>query len=421
VKESTHMTEINPQLDWLPQGRPTWHAGWINGYARGLDLILDYLGHDVDYDTIMGDMGLAFIMQGEENSINLFEGAVDVGWWPLEPLGFIRLNFLERTVGREIKDAMVPPDERGEDPPTIYKRWFEPVIVSSLDNRRPCVARVGSAWYVVTGYDDEAYPLIGMCPNEEQGKERIYRVEEAWPPYAALAVGEAVPAIDRGEADIEALKYAVALHRDRVLGPDVAYAGDDPLRRAEAFGTWWRTGLKSFACWIACLEDSEHLGYHYWHGNVQGFLVRNRRTSVRYLEAMQRRCSEAVAAHLGSAMQAYQAVVKGEVDANLQFVECPMRPGTVERAQKARVAEAYRFPKSACYVPRNVAGALRAAGEPELARDFIGFLTAPETQELMLSSGMRNDADLPLLAGPWGADQEAPPELRPSTTPAGHR
>lgn len=109
-------------------------------------------------------------------------------------------------------------------------------------------------------------------------------------------------------------------------------------------------------------------------------------------------------------MQAYQAVVKGEVDANLQFVECPMRPGTVERAQKARVAEAYRFPKSACYVPRNVAGALPAAREPELARDFIGFLTAPGTQELMLSSGMRNDADLPLIPGAWGAEHEAPPE-----------
>jgi hypothetical protein len=149
-----------------------------------------------------------------------------------------------------------------------------------------------------------------MCPNEEQGKERIYRIEEAWPPYALLAVGEAVPRIDRREADIAALRYAVALHRDQVLGPDAAYAGDDALRRVERFGARWRTGLKSLASWIACLEDSEHLGYHYWNANVRGFLIRNRSTAVRYLRAMQGRCVEAVASYLESAIEMYQAVIE---------------------------------------------------------------------------------------------------------------
>jgi len=80
------MSALKPQLAWIPAGKPQWHSGWIKGYARGLDLILN-------------DIGQAFIMQGEENSINVRDGAVDVGWWPLEPLGIIRLNFLEKTVG----------------------------------------------------------------------------------------------------------------------------------------------------------------------------------------------------------------------------------------------------------------------------------------------------------------------------------
>ena len=48
------MSELRPQLDWIPAGKPQWHSGWINGYARGLELVLNYLGHDVDYHTIMG-------------------------------------------------------------------------------------------------------------------------------------------------------------------------------------------------------------------------------------------------------------------------------------------------------------------------------------------------------------------------------
>ena len=224
------------ELDWIPAGKPKWHSGWMNGYARGLELVLNYLGHDVDYDTIIGDMGLAFIMQGEENSINIVDGAVDVGWWPLEPLGIIRLNFLEKTVEREIQDIKLPWNKTRKDPVSSYKQWFKPMVISSVENNKPCLVRVGSTWYIVTGYDDEELPLIGMCPNEEEGKEKIYRIEEPMPPYVSLAIGEVIPTIDRKKADFEALKFAIALHRDQVLGTNVEYPGEYPLRRADEFG-----------------------------------------------------------------------------------------------------------------------------------------------------------------------------------------
>ena len=307
------MSELTPQLDWLPAGKPEWHSGWINGYARGLELVLDYLGHEVDYDTIMGDMGQAFIMQGEESSINVVEGAVDVGWWPLEPLGIIRLNFVERTVGREIRHIKLPRLETWKEPLGTYKQWFEPVVRSSVEDGRPCLVRVGSAWYVVTGCDDDALPLIGMCPNEKEGEETIQRIEEPMPPYASLAVGEAISTIDRTKADLEALKFAVALHRDQVLGAGVDYLGQYPLRLADEFGKYWRTGLKSFSSWIACLEDVEHLGQPRWHSNVKGFLERNRKSAVRYLRAMQKRHPEAITTLLENAIQKYEAVI-GELN-----------------------------------------------------------------------------------------------------------
>jgi len=158
-------------------------------------------------------------------------------------------------------------------------------------------------------YDEEEFPLIGMCPNEEEGQEKIYRIEEPMPPYASLAIGEAIPTIDRTKADLEALEFAIALHRDQVLGTDVAYRGEYPLRRADEFGKYWRTGLKSFDSWIACLEDTEHLGKSFWHGNVVGHLYWDRSTAVRYLKAMQKRHSKTAAAHLENAIRAYQAVI----------------------------------------------------------------------------------------------------------------
>ncbi len=62
--------------DWIPPGADEY----ANSYARGIEIVLNYLGHDVDYDTIMGDSGQAFIVQGETNSVNTVGGAVNVGW-----------------------------------------------------------------------------------------------------------------------------------------------------------------------------------------------------------------------------------------------------------------------------------------------------------------------------------------------------
>jgi hypothetical protein len=129
------------------------------------------------------------------------------------------------------------------------------------------------------------------------------------PPYALLTLGKTVAAIDRKDADREALKFAIALHKDQVLGPKVKYAGTYPLRRADDYKACWRTGKKSFAAWITTLEDTVNLGESFWHQNSKSFLVNNRTTAVRYLQDMQKRYSAETSAHLSAAIEQYNAVI----------------------------------------------------------------------------------------------------------------
>ena len=291
------------KLDWIPVG-----SEWTAGYARGLQTVLGYLGHSVDYDTIMGDSGLAFIAQGEEDSTNLYDGAVDVGWWPLDPLGMnIRLNFLEQTVGRRLTVLPADSDSHKADAAAHYAQRFAPAVKESIAQGRPCLARAG-CWFVVSGYDQEELSLLGNCTLVDE--KQVMRILQQ--PTALLVPGESLTPMDRKEADLAALRYAVALHRDQVLGASDAKATAEwasPLRNQEAVGKQWRTGLKTFAAWAKCLRDTEHLGQAHWHANVVRHLLLNRESAVRYLKTMADRHPGEVATHLNNAAAQYENVL----------------------------------------------------------------------------------------------------------------
>ena len=290
--------------EWIPVG----HAD-NNSCARGLATVLQFLGDDTDYDTIMGDSGQAFIIQGEEDSTNLHDGAVDVGWWPLEPVGMtIRLDFLEKAVGRGLRDVL-PSREAGgysayrRDPAAYYATWLAPTVQASLAQGAPCIVQHGT-WIVVTAEDDGSPPVTGAwaCGAERE----IVRLTDGYP-YNLITPGQPVDKLARGQADAEALRYAVALHRDEVLGPDAV--GIYPLRHDE-YGERWRTGVRAYAAWIAALQDTEHLGQARWHSNVVYQLGINRRSAVRYLRAMRERHPGAAAVHLTEAARQYEAVLE---------------------------------------------------------------------------------------------------------------
>ncbi len=206
-------------------------------------------GAACDYDTIMGDSGLAFILQAD--SVHTAWGKpvdqLDIGWWPLDGFGAeMRLDFLGRASGSEFRS--LPCDEYRADPKAAFYRGFHGPIVEALQAGRCPVAVEGDIW-VVTGYDDGEPPLIGQTSCQE-GTHRA-RVK-TWP-WGVVIPGEATAAMDRGQADREALEFAVELMRDE-LGKRI------PPNKL--------SGCKAFELWARLLRDDAALGAHFYHGNV---------------------------------------------------------------------------------------------------------------------------------------------------------
>ena len=303
------------QLEWVPPGKPQWHAGWINGWARGLQVIANHLNGPaglppVDYDTAMGDLGAAFAMQADADSLKRYDGHHDVGWWPMEPLCFVRLGFLARTTGREIREVAGPAKGPATDFTAFYRRRFEPAVRSSVDDRKPCLAGFGDWWCIVTGYDTRTPCLYGMCTNQKEGEEKVDRVELDRPPGWLLVFGDVLHRIDRKAADREALRFAIKLHHDRVLGTGAEQPEDSPLRGARKGYDGWCTGVNAFRCWEEWTRDERREQVARTHANSKGFLVRNRRTAIRYLRAMRQRHPKPVAYCLDNAILRYEEVIR---------------------------------------------------------------------------------------------------------------
>lgn len=167
--------------------------------------------------------------------------------------------------------------------------------------------------------------------------EELIRIDRQ--PWALLVPGESLEPMDRRQADLAALRYAIALHRDQVLGESDATASARSafcLRNQEAVGEQWRTGLKTFAAWATCLRDTEHLGQARWHANMVGHLIMNRGSAVRYLRTMADRHPEEVAVHLHNAAAYYEQVraTLRQADTSEEAISSPS-----EREALARLAE----------------------------------------------------------------------------------
>ena len=324
---------ISPQIIWTPPGKPLWHKGWMNGHIRGIELILNYLSIEVDYDTLMGDSGQAFIMQGEEGSQNLIRGKVDIGWWPLELLSFARLNFVEDTTGIEIIDLIADIEEYKNHPQDLYENEFHTIILDCLSKNRPCIAaRIDNADFILTGCDDERYPLIGACTNSLPEEIIIDRIKAPVPPYGLITFGEEKEKMERVEADKAALEFAIALHQDETFS---SYSNKYSLRHIDRFQSTWRTGKLSFKSWMNELADNNP-GDNYWHGNVKSFLINNRNSALRYLKKMNERHDNEVSSQIDEAIKYYRQVVEIAefIDTSDQsFYTITGRTGIIERIE----------------------------------------------------------------------------------------
>jgi len=280
--------------------------GNSNRYARGFALTLAHSGASCDYDAIMGDSGLAFILQADEHVTPWGKPIrrVDIGWWPLAWWGaLIRLEFLGQTVGRRL--MRVPLDEslRRSDPARHFRERFQAGIAEALRAGRLPLAFSDHCW-VIIGMDDGEPPLLGqrsVSDERERLRARCY-------PDEVIIVGDEIERLPREQADIEALRFAVALGRDRVedrirLIPRCSgQAANLPPR-----GRY--TGQQAFALWARLLRDPDLWGEHFYHANVVLHLRINRKSAGAYLRAMAERHSEPTSSHLRAAANIYEQIL----------------------------------------------------------------------------------------------------------------
>lgn len=277
---------------WI-EGVPRGGSG--NSYARGLEILLKHGGTPVEYDTIMGDTGLAFIISSEEGG-PLIEGAVDVGWWPMVAWAVnMRLEFVGRACGREFRYVSGDDEVYRKDAATHYRDRFKSEVETSVTAGNPLLAE-HDVCFVVTGYDDGTPPLLGDWALRD--KVTTTRIEGY--PWGLIVADGVVERMDRREADLAALRHAVAL------------AHDTPQVTVPVFFREWQrirgrfTGQKSFALWAAALRDTEHLGQARWHANMVRHLGINRRSAVAYLRAMAGRHGAKRAEYLNAAADLYE-------------------------------------------------------------------------------------------------------------------
>ncbi len=281
-------------------------AGGGNGYVRGLQTLLNCAGTPIDYERLMGLSGMAFIFQVDVE--HRWEGKVDAGWWPLDPWGLkLHREFLSRAVGYELKEAgpffdsyrwVMPVDERRD----AYLKQMHPDVVRQIDAGRPALMPFSPSkadfGYVITGYDrDMAADRPSIWGRSATDTKGSYGYCADWP-FGVITLGRKLAPIDVDEADLTALRQAVALARDQA-GPIEAPWSD---RRF--------TGSKAWAAWAALLRNERELTESRHHWNVRNGLICNRTAAVAYLRSVAERRGGRAAEALCDAANAYVKVLE---------------------------------------------------------------------------------------------------------------
>lgn len=279
-------------------------SGEGNGYLQGLETLLQHEGTPVSYNRLMGLSGIAFILQADTGHI--WDGQVDTGWWPLDPWGLgLRKAFLAHAVGQEIEEYgyFFREDASGEtrDLPGLYRKEIQQPLETRINAGKLALGPLCPAdatWgFVISGYDKSTGiqpPIFGRCARDTKGD---FGRCPNWP-QGVLILGERISALPTTHADIQALRYAVALAHDNAGPADAKYKG----RRF--------TGQKSFAAWAGILRDVDKPTSDHGSANVKGNLIRNRQAAIAFLRDVASRQTGRAAGELENAAQGYETVVE---------------------------------------------------------------------------------------------------------------
>ena len=287
-----------------------------NWFGSGLSILQKSAGISSDYDTIMGDLGLAFIMQASDE-VPVIDGALDVGWWPLawDCLPEL-LKSYSQSAGIKINWLGDSYEKYKANPKKYYQKKLQNGVQQSIASGQPVLIN-HAFWKVVTAYDNKNEPpLSGFCPGGEDTKA----VKFSKYPIFAVTLSDKISPISREKADIEALKRAIALGRDLIPMP---YN--------------YLTGQKAFALWIKTLRDTKNLGQARYHANVVYNLKINRRSAIIFLKNMVKRSLKETAAHLNEAIDIYKKVLAKLKTANTS--KEALIDSKAGRAKLAKLAE----------------------------------------------------------------------------------
>ncbi len=291
-------------IERVPRGESKTNR--VDPFGQSLALALTNLGHATDYQTVMGDSGMAFIMQASEvgpligpdgkkvghapKDLGKVVGRRDVGWWPLATeCAPTYVQFVGRAAGRELR-LLGRADYPGPERLAARYKKMHGDLVASIDSGRPIVISGrcpcdGCFWSVAVGYDKGDPPLWSVCslggPHTQAKRMADY-------PWLAIILDDQIEPMDRRLADRQALRHAVALARDQVKMPNN-----------------FLTGQRAYALWAGELRQIDPPDQPRWHANVVANLSVRRRAAVDYLQTMSRRQDDPTSACLLGAVERY--------------------------------------------------------------------------------------------------------------------
>jgi hypothetical protein len=262
-------------------------------YAAAFSIALSYLEATADYETVAGDTGLAFIFQAD--ALHRPYGAdvrnLDIGWWPLDEWGAVmRLDFLGRVSGVPVRQLPSVSEEHKADPARHYREHHEAEVTACLRAGRPVVATIGMDICVIFGLDKGDPPLLvqpSCVPEPKLTRATHY-------PWLAFVLDAPGASIDRRQADIGSIDYAIHLGRDEV---DLSHLPGKS------------SGRRSWELWASQLADEELCGPNFYHANVVGHLRLHRAAAASYLRTMSGRHPGSASEALQEACGAYVSVV----------------------------------------------------------------------------------------------------------------
>ncbi|MBX7258292.1 MAG: M48 family metalloprotease [Candidatus Hydrogenedentes bacterium] len=254
--------------------------------VMSLAAVLTHAGTKADYDTLMGDSGMAFAFPIEVRDSGKVRLSVACGKpWALVP----RLEFVSRVVGREFITRYASENEsrNGKSLMQYFETQLLPIVDDSIQQNLPMVA-----------LDYPCFILLGYLLNFENGKCSGYialspaaNPSRPYPFYenilGVVAVGARRDPMNRMAADRDALKYAVALFDETAIPASGAMT--------------YLTGRSAYERW-----KKHPLGPDQDFGPVLHGICRRRESAIAYLTAMASRHDGATRRNLMTAVDSYR-------------------------------------------------------------------------------------------------------------------